>query len=185
MRKEKDQIRRMLGEDRWREALPAIAALAGAVPSLLSFLPRGGELARRAGIALGLVVAGMAEKNPEAARNVVRQLMWRMNDDSGNIGWGVPQAFAEVLCQSPRLAGEYCRILFSYVMDLGHADNYCDNDLLRRSCYEAIGRFARCRPDLCGELVPWLRKGLSDRDARCRRLAARILEILRDARPDS
>lgn len=182
MRKTKEQIRRLLEQADWRRALPAIAGRgAASVPPLLSFLPRGGELADRAAIALGRVAAAMAEKSLESGRNVVRQLMWRMNDDSGNIGWGVPQAMAEALCASPRLADEYCRMLFSYVMDLGHADNYCDNDLLRRDCFEAIGRFARCRPDLCAEAIPWLEKGLADRDTECRRLAARALAILHAA----
>lgn len=169
----------MLEGERWREAVENIATSGpAAIPALLSFLPRGGALSGRAQLALGRAVASMAEKSMESARNVVRQLMWRMNDDSGNIGWGVPQALAEVLCASPRLAGEYCRMLFSYVMDLGHADNYCDNDLLRRDCFAAIGRFALCRPDLCAEVIPWLEKGLGDRDLECRRYAAAALEIL-------
>ena len=54
-----------------------------------------------------------------------------MSEESGNIGWGIPEAFAECLAASPELAKTYHKILISYIVDLGFDDNYCDNDQLR------------------------------------------------------
>lgn len=182
MRTARRRFMEVLESPGWRSGLAGIAA--GGIASfgpLTSFLPRGGELAARAAVAVGATVAALAETEPEKARNAVRQLMWRMNDESGNMGWGVPQAFAEILCQSPAMAREYHRILFSYVMDLGHDDNYCDNDMLRRSCFEAIARFASCRPDQCAEVRPWLEKGLHDRDEGCRLAARSALQQLENS----
>ena len=43
---------------------------------------------------------------------------------------------------------------------------------MRRSCYWAVGRLARARPQLCAAARPWLRKGLDDKDVICRGMAA-------------
>ena len=101
-----------------------------------------------------------------------------MNEESGNIGWGIPEAFGESLAASPALAKDFHRVLASYLIDLGRDDNYCDNDLLRRSCYWAVGRLAQARPELCAGARPWLRKGLEDNDVICRGMAAWALAQL-------
>lgn len=159
----------------WADFIDEIAVLDGreAVGPLLSLLP--GELCNRAAAALGASVAHLAQQNPEAARNIVRRFMWHMNEESGNIGWGIPEAFAETLVRSPLLAEEFHRVLLSYVIDTGHDDNYCDHAVLRRSCCWAVGRLAEMRPDLCLSVVPALIKILEDEDAPCRGLAARAL----------
>ncbi|MFQ8888421.1 MAG: DVU0298 family protein [Bilophila wadsworthia] len=57
------------------------------VGPLFSCLPLGGEATDRAASALGKAVSRMADEHIEEARNVVRRLMWHMNEESGNIGW--------------------------------------------------------------------------------------------------
>lgn len=179
MRSNKIRLKALLAQDDWREHLPEIAAGGMAsVPPLISFLKLDPAFMHRAACALGATVARLASANPEAARNIIRQFMWHMNEDSGNIGWGIPDAFAECLAASPMLADTYASILISYIMDLGHADNYCDHDLLRRSCYWAIGRLAQARPDLAEKARPWLLKGLEDGDSICRGMAAWALSQL-------
>ena len=125
-----------------------------------------------------LTTARLAGRDPEAARNIIRRFMWHMNEESGNIGWGIPEAFGESLAASPALAKDFHRVLASYLIDLGRDDNYCDNDLLRRSCYWAVGRLAQARPELCAGARPWLRKGLEDNDVICRGMAAWALAQL-------
>lgn len=53
-----------------------------------------------------------------------RRLMWHMNEESGNIGWGIPEAFAEILAQHRRLGDEFYPILNSYVIDTGKGDQF-------------------------------------------------------------
>lgn len=149
------------------------------VSPLFSLLPLHNLTARRAAEALGLTLARLAETEPEKARIAVRRFMWHMSEESGNIGWGIPEAFSETLSASPLLAKEYRNILISYIIDLGFDDNYCDNDILRRSCYWAIGNFAAGRPDLAEKARPWLAKGLSDRDDICKGMAAWALGRLK------
>ena len=173
MRSAKQQLKQYLQSPQWREHLDEIAAGGAAhVGPLFSFLLLGPQTMHRAATALGLTTARLAEREPEAARNIIRRFMWHMNEESGNIGWGIPEAFGESLAASPLLAKDFHRVLASYIIDLGRDDNYCDNDLLRRSCYWAIGCLAQARPELCVAARPWLRKGLEDKDVICRGMAA-------------
>lgn len=144
---------------------------------MFSCLPLGGEATDRAASALGKAVSRMADEHIEEARNVVRRLMWHMNEESGNIGWGIPEAFAEILAQHRRL-GEFYPILNSYVIDTGKGDNFCDNNVLRRSCFRAVERFALARPSIlrprpgvrfrpvCATKIPFAAKSPEKRWAR-------------------
>lgn len=178
-RRNKSEIRRLLAAPDWQESLEKIAAKGkAAVGPLFSFLLLEPELMHRAARALGKTVAAIYAKDPEAARNIARRFMWQMNEESANIGWGIPAAFAETLAAEPALAREYGRILNSYIMDLGFDDNYCDHDILRRTCYWAVGRLAEASPELGENARPWLVRGLSDQDGICRGMAAWALSKL-------
>jgi hypothetical protein len=148
------------------------------INALFAFLPKDTRTMHRAAACLGVSVAGLAEHSPEDARNIVRRLMWHMNEDSGNIGWGIPEAFGEILAASESLAKQYKNILISYIMDLPGADNYCGNATLRRSCYWAVGRLAEARPGLASKARTWLANGLEDQDIICRGMAAWALTQL-------
>ncbi len=126
---------------------------------LLSFLFHPVPLVKwRAVTALGLVVNRMADENVEAARNIMRRLIWSLNDESGGIGWGSAEAMGEIMAANETLAREYCCILLSYVQDEG---NPLENPLLERGVLWGIGRLAQGRPELLGgcgcHLVPYLR----------------------------
>ena len=83
-----------------------------------------------------------------------------------------------MLSHCPPLAKDFYRIFFTTIIDLGFDDNYVDNDVLRRSCYFAIGRFIKACPKYGEEARPLLRKGLQDSDAVCAGLAAWALGML-------
>lgn len=179
MRTTKQHLKQHLQGAHWRDHLEEIATGGmSSVGPLFSFLLLGPQTMHRAAAILGATVARLARDEPEAARTVIRRFMWHMNEESGNIGWGIPDAFAECLAASPSLAETYHRILISYIMDLGHDDNFCDNGVLRRSCFWAVGRLAQARPDLCAGARPWLLRGLEDEDSPCRGMAAWALAQL-------
>lgn len=176
----KRKFKNFLSRENWRDYIPEIAAGGNAsVSPLFSLLPQESVLSRRAAYALGQTLARLARVEPEKARIAARRFMWHMSEESGNIGWGIPAAFSESLAASRLLAQEYRNILISYIIDLGFDDNFCDNDILRRSCYWAIGNFAEKRPDLAEKARPWLVKGLSDRDDICKGMAAWALGKLK------
>lgn len=177
MRLAKQELKAHLQSSQWRDHLDDMAA--GGLPAvgpLFSFLLLEPLLMHRAAVVLGALIARLVEQAPdrslEPARNIVRRFIWHMNEESGNIGWGIPESFAESLAASPLLAREFHRVLVSYVIDLGQDDNYCDHDILRRSCYWAVGRLAQAWPELAVGARPHLRKGLEDKDIICRGFAA-------------
>jgi hypothetical protein len=126
---------------------------------LLSFLfHRSSWVKWRAVTALGLVVSRMAENSLESARNIMRRLMWSLNDESGGIGWGSAETMGEIMARSDTLAQEFHCILLSYVQEHG---NPLENPLLERGVLWGIGRLAQARPEGVEgcefHLLPYLR----------------------------
>lgn len=181
----KSDLRTRLEASDWQDHVAGIAAMSGkeTVGPLLSFLLLGGEVKWRAAVALGRSVAVLADTDMEDARVVLRRLMWHMNEESGNIGWGIPEAMAEILACHRGLAKEYHRILISYVRDTEKDNNFCDHAPLRRSCFWSVGRLAQAWPDLASDAWEPLLAGLDDEDPPCRGASAwAIGQLLRAER---
>lgn len=92
---------------------------------------------------MGVLGSRMAQKTMEKARIVMRRIMWNLNDESGGIGWGSPEAMGEICCQSPVLATEFKSILFSY---LDPNENYLEHEMLQRGVIWGIGTFLGSSP---------------------------------------
>ena len=128
--------------------------------------------------AMGATVARLADQDMEAARVVMRRFMWNLNDESGGIGWGTPEAMAECLARHAGLAGEYTKILVSFMREDGF---YLELPALQRGLMWGVARVAQVRPDLLrfwqapGYLLPYL----ESEDTMVRALAARALGQLR------
>jgi HEAT repeat protein len=129
----------------------------------------------RAVKAMGRVVAELANEDMESARVVMRRLMWNLNDESGGIGWGSPEAMGEILACHGGLANEYAPILISYTREDG---NYLEHELLQRGLIWAIGRLAQVNADMVQSAVQHLSPYLESTDATVRGLAARIMGLL-------
>ncbi len=104
----------------------------------------------RAVTAMGIVVHALAESEIESARVVMRRLMWTLNDESGGIGWGSPEAMGEITARHPQLANEYSRFLISYIIDGG---NYLEHEELQKGVIWGIGRLAWSRPEKAADAV--------------------------------
>ena len=93
--------------------------------------------------AMGALGSRMWQKNMEKARIVLRRIMWNLNDESGGIGWGSPEAMGEILGQSPELALEFKSILFSYLDPDG---NFIEYEALQRGVLWGIGTYLESNP---------------------------------------
>ncbi len=62
--------------------------------------------------AMGAVTSRLAAYEMEQARVVMRRLMWNLNDESGGIGWGSPEAIGEIMARCAPLAHEYALPLY-------------------------------------------------------------------------
>jgi len=98
--------------------------------------------------AFGLTVPNLAESDMEAARVVMRRFMWTLTDESGGIGWGSPEAMAEIMACHPRLASEYHQIFISYLLERDCPDNFLEYAPLREGAYWGATRLAQSRADL-------------------------------------
>jgi len=137
---------------------------------LFSFLYNSDEQIRwRTITAMGAVVAKLADEDMESARVIMRRLMWNLNDESGGIGWGSPEAMGEILACNETLAKEYAHILISYIREEG---NFQGHKLMQRSVLWGIGRLSQVRPELVKGSVPYLLPYLKSRDDSARGLAA-------------
>jgi len=127
--------------------------------------------------AMGATVARLADQNMEAARIVMRRFMWSLNDESGGIGWGTPEAMAECLACHGGLAQEYTKILVSFMREDGF---YLELPALQRGLMWGLSRLALVRPELLRDwqapryLLPYL----DSEDPIVRALAARALGLL-------
>ncbi|MFC1839318.1 DVU0298 family protein [Thermodesulfobacteriota bacterium] len=127
-------------------------------------------------IAMGAAVSELADQDMESARNIIRRLMWNLNDESGGIGWGSVEAMGEILAVNAALAREYASVLLSYGREDG---NYQEHELMQRGVLWGIGRLYEARPEITGKeaaehIIPYIKSN----DATVRGLAARVLGIL-------
>jgi hypothetical protein len=140
------------------------------INALFAFLPSTDPKVRWAAVtAMGSMVSGLANRQMEQARVIMRRLMWQLNDESGGIGWGCPEAMGEIMASHEGLANEFARILVSYVRRDG---NFLDYGPIQQGVIWGIGRLAEVRPQLLREAVPYLVPFLKAQNAALRGLAA-------------
>lgn len=154
--------------DRWLPELLRLPARRVVNPLFSGLYHSDDRLKWHAVTAMGAVVANLAGDDPESARVVMRRLMWNLNDESGGIGWGSPEAMGEILARSGRLASEYARILVSY---LDPAGNYLEHPMLQRGVLWGVGRAAEARAVLMGRAGVLLDAFLRSKDPYHRGLA--------------
>jgi hypothetical protein len=144
---------------------------------LFSFLYNTDEQVKwRAVTAFGAVVAKLADQDMEASRIIVRRLMWNLNDESGGIGWGSPEAMGEILACHEGLSREYAHVLISYTRENG---NYLEHEALQRGLLWGIGRLSQIKPRILEDAPPYLMPYLKSHDDTVRGLAAWIMGLLR------
>jgi hypothetical protein len=176
------KVRKLLGSGDLEQVLRELRKIPQrkAINPLISvFYDSDPELRSKAISAFGQVVADLANEDIEAARVVMRRLMWMLNDESGGIGWGAPEAMAEAMACHPRLAEEYVRILLSYIREDG---NFIEYEPLRRGALWGIRRLAQVYPEMLIELdtAKYILPYLEADDPSSRELSAQALRMLRD-----
>lgn len=175
----KGNVLALLQSDNFDQALHELLQLPArqVINPLFSFLLHHDEQVKwRAVSAMGDVVANLAEKDMESARVVMRRLMWILNDESGGIGWGAPEAMGEIISCHEGLAKEYASVLVSYIREDG---NFLEYEPLQRGAVWGIGRVAQVKPHMIQDAVPHLLLFLESPDGIVRGLAAWTMGLLR------
>ncbi len=123
------------------------------------------------------MVSALAESNPESARVIVRRLLWQLNDESGGIGWGSPEALAEIMARSARLAHEYATILISFI---DPDQNFIQHEPLQKGVLWGLGRLGRVDPDRVRDAAPHLVRFFDSPDPETRGLVAWASAVLNE-----
>ncbi|MBF0482339.1 MAG: HEAT repeat domain-containing protein [Desulfovibrionaceae bacterium] len=147
--------------------------LAGALFSAL--LHRDPLIGWRAVTAFGVAAAHLAEKDMDRARVLLRRMMWSLNEESGAVGWGAPQAMGEIMARVAELAPQFHRILASYIHEGEKEGNFLEHAPLRQGVYWGLARLALTQPCLAAAAAADLTKALGDPDPAARGLAALAL----------
>jgi HEAT repeats len=137
------------------------------------------EIKWHAVTATGRLVADLVGRNLEGARDILRRMMWSLNEASGGIGWGLPEAMGETLARDENLAREFAAILVSYIRPGG---NFLEFEPLQRGALWAVGRLAEAFPLLLTPLKTgvFLLPFLESRDLAVRGNAIKALGLLGD-----
>jgi HEAT repeat protein/rubredoxin len=115
----------------------------------------------RAVKALGQVTVQMFSENPEGVRRVIRQLIWNLNDESGGIGWGMPEALGEILAVIPALREEYTGLLAAYIVE---KECLLENEQLQKGVIWGLGRVKLLNQALKDKIIPFLWQALKNSD---------------------
>jgi hypothetical protein len=178
----KEKIRKLLLQQDIESGLAQIAGMPAkkAINPLFSFLCSLDELLKwRAVTAMGEVVDRLADADMESARVIMRRYMWQLNDESGGIGWGCPEAMGEIMARNENLAGEF--VLISYIRPDG---NFLEHEVLQRGALWGVGRLAHARPQLLKTSVDYLHPYMQTDDPYLRGLAAWAAGALRNKKTE-
>ena len=126
--------------------------------------------------AVGLFTGKMAKEDSEFVRNIVGRLLWMIRDESGGIGWSVPEMLGEIVKNNPVLCADIAPVIFSFYEEL----------MLATGVLWAVGSMGELDKDTIEYAVPLIRQFLNSPEAVQRGYAARALGVLgaSDARQD-
>ena len=180
----KKKIQQLLLQEDFEKGLLQICDIPArkAINPLFSFLCSLDELLKwRAVTAMGEVVKRLADEDMESARVIMRRYMWNLNDESGGIGWGCPEAMGEIMARNENLAAEFWCILISYIRPDG---NFLEHEVLQRGVLWGVGRLAHTRPQFLKDSADYLIPYLQAKDPYLRGLAAWGSKTLRNKKID-
>jgi HEAT repeat protein len=177
----KKQVFELLQSPDWAQALERLCGMPArqVVNPLFGLLYHGEPLVRwRAVSAMGAVVSNLADQQMESARIIMRRFMWNLNDESGGIGWGSPEAMGDIMARHTGLAREYGAILVSYANPDG---NFLEHPGLQLGLLWALGRLGRIQSQVAQHAAEFIKPFLLAGDPNLRGMAVWAIRPAVDA----
>jgi hypothetical protein len=138
---------------------PALAELARREPTrTIGYLARrlcsdDGAMKWKAVRALGVVAGDREAISEHRIRELLRRFVWSLSDESGNVPFGVPEAFGEVLVARPEFQEEFLPLLCSLAYD----PDRIQTGVIEQGAFWALGRVgqpvASCSPEAVEAVV--------------------------------
>ena len=103
--------------------------------------------------ALGVVAGDREAIGETRIRELLRRFVWLLSDESGNVPFGVPEAFGEVLVARPEFQEEFLPLLCS----LAYEPERIQTGAIEQGVFWALGRVgqpvAACSPEAVEAVV--------------------------------
>jgi len=103
--------------------------------------------------ALGVIVGDTQLVSQQRVVDLLRRFIWALNDESGTVPYGAPEAIGEILAVRPELQGDFLPILCSLLTEA----DMVQIGLIERGALWALGRIgspvARCSPEAVAALT--------------------------------
>jgi len=98
----------------------------------------------RAMEAIGILTGEIAKEDPGHVRNTVGRLLWMIRDESGGMGWSVPEILGEIVRNNPELCADIAPIIASF-----HEEK-----MLNAGVLWAIGRIGNINGEFIDYAIP-------------------------------
>jgi hypothetical protein len=115
--------------------------------------------------AIGILSGHIAKSDSEIVRNMVGRLLWMIRDESGGIGWSVPEILGEIVRNNPELCADIAPIIASF-----HEEK-----MLTPGVLWALSRMGKLNPDTVDYAIPIIRSYIADNAIKNRCYAAKAL----------
>jgi hypothetical protein len=153
-----------------KKEYPALVGLSLADKKTISILislsyDKNNTTSWRAMEAIGLAAKEISGSNPETVRNIVGRLLWMIRDESGGIGWSVPEILGEIVRNTPVLCADIAPIIVSFHEEI----------MLCPGVLWALGRMGKINNETVNYAVPIIISYLGSGDNTLRGYAARAL----------
>lgn len=103
--------------------------------------------------AMAVVTGDREGVSEDRVRELLRRFLWLLSDESGNVPYGVPEAFGEILATRPELQPEFLPLLCSLAYD----PDCVQTGIIEQGVFWALGRVgqpaAACSPEAAEAIV--------------------------------
>ncbi len=166
----REGVKKLLVDRDWEEIVRLALIDRRMIRSLLGFLYEADDYMHWLAIdALGRAAGGVAAGDPDRVRELIRRLLWTLNEENGGSPWGATGAIGAIIAARPDLFDGYLSMICPF-----HDDASIYPEFIW-----ALAAVGRTRPDLTREYEPFLRVALEHSQAAVRGYAAWCLGALR------
>ncbi|MBI5663620.1 MAG: hypothetical protein HZC49_00820 [Nitrospirae bacterium] len=141
----KKEVLNLLEQKKYQEIMHTSASFHKIMNVLVSLsYDKNKYISWRAIEAIGLISKEIAKSDTETVRNIVGRLLWMIRDESGGIGWSVPETLGEIVRNNPQLCADIAPIIASF-----H-----DEKMLTAGVLWALGRIGKINDQTVGYAIP-------------------------------
>jgi hypothetical protein len=159
----KKQVISLLEQKKYKDIMNETASVHKIINILISLsYDKNKYISWRAIEAIGLLSKEIAASDTETVRNIVGRLLWMIRDESGGIGWSVPETLGEIVRNNPQLCADIAPIIASF-----H-----DEKMLTSGVLWALGRIGKINDETAGYAIPIILPYLQSADHTLRSYAA-------------